>query len=44
LTGVWKEGDHRDWEAINKWAGELKDKLTDTSEHVIQVYILIKVF
>ncbi len=30
LTGVWKEGDHRDWEAINKWAGELKDKLTDT--------------
>lgn len=25
LIGVWKEGDHRDWEAIKEWAKELKD-------------------
>jgi len=24
LFGVWKEGDHRDWDAIQKWARELK--------------------
>lgn len=24
LFGVWKEGDHRDWTAIRKWALELK--------------------
>ena len=23
LFGVWKEGDHRDWDAIRKWAVEL---------------------
>jgi menaquinone-dependent protoporphyrinogen oxidase len=23
LLGVWKEGDHRDWEAIDHWAEEL---------------------
>ncbi len=23
LTGVWKEGDHRDWDAIRTWALEL---------------------
>jgi menaquinone-dependent protoporphyrinogen oxidase len=23
VTGVWKEGDHRDWEAIQTWAEEL---------------------
>ncbi len=23
LLGVWKEGDHRDWEAIDRWAEEL---------------------
>lgn len=28
LFGVWKEGDHRDWEAIRKWALDLKPLLT----------------
>ena len=28
LFGVWKEGDHRDWEAIRKWAQDLKPLLT----------------
>ncbi len=27
LTGVWKEGDHRDWEAIRNWAINLKSQL-----------------
>jgi menaquinone-dependent protoporphyrinogen IX oxidase len=27
LFGVWKEGDHRDWDAIQKWAVELKPLL-----------------
>jgi len=27
LFGVWKEGDHRDWNAIRKWAMELKPLL-----------------
>ncbi len=27
LTGVWKEGDHRDWEAIRNWAISLKSQL-----------------
>ena len=27
LFGVWKEGDHRDWNAIRKWATELKPLL-----------------
>jgi menaquinone-dependent protoporphyrinogen oxidase len=27
LFGVWKEGDHRDWNAINNWALELKPLL-----------------
>ncbi len=26
-TGVWTEGDHRDWEAIRAWADELAGKL-----------------
>jgi len=26
LLGVWKAGDHRDWAAIQLWAGELKRK------------------
>lgn len=24
LFGIWKAGDHRDWEAIQNWAKELK--------------------
>ena len=28
LFGVWKEGDHRDWNAIRKWATELKPLLS----------------
>ena len=28
LFGVWKEGDHRDWNAIRKWAMELKPLLS----------------
>lgn len=28
LFGVWKEGDHRDWNAIRSWAGSLPAKLT----------------
>ena len=28
LFGVWKEGDHRDWNAIRLWAEELKPLLT----------------
>jgi menaquinone-dependent protoporphyrinogen oxidase len=28
LFGVWKEGDQRDWNAIRKWATELKPLLT----------------
>jgi menaquinone-dependent protoporphyrinogen oxidase len=28
LFGVWKEGDHRDWNAIRKWAVELKPLLS----------------
>jgi menaquinone-dependent protoporphyrinogen oxidase len=27
LFGVWKQGDHRDWNAIRKWALELKPLL-----------------
>jgi menaquinone-dependent protoporphyrinogen oxidase len=27
LFGVWKEGDHRDWDAIRQWALELKPLL-----------------
>lgn len=27
LFGVWKEGDHRDWDAIRKWAVEIKPLL-----------------
>lgn len=27
LFGFWKEGDHRDWDAIRKWAVELKPLL-----------------
>ena len=28
LFGVWKEGDHRDWNAIRKWAMDLKPLLS----------------
>jgi len=28
LFGVWKEGDHRDWNAINQWAAQLKPLLS----------------
>jgi len=28
LFGVWKEGDHRDWNAINAWAAQLKTRLS----------------
>jgi menaquinone-dependent protoporphyrinogen oxidase len=27
LLGVWKQGDHRDWEAVKDWALELKPEL-----------------
>ena len=27
LFGVWKEGDHRDWEAIRSWAESLRPQL-----------------
>ncbi|HEX3052350.1 MAG TPA: cyclic nucleotide-binding domain-containing protein [Aggregatilineaceae bacterium] len=27
LTGVWSEGDHRDWEAIHAWATDLAGKI-----------------
>lgn len=27
LFGVWSEGDHRDWDAVRGWAGELRSKL-----------------
>lgn len=27
LFGVWKEGDHRDWDAIRKWAAALPQSL-----------------
>ncbi|QPC80508.1 flavodoxin domain-containing protein [Phototrophicus methaneseepsis] len=27
LSGVWSEGDHRDWDAIHTWADELSDLL-----------------
>lgn len=27
LLGVWKKGDHRDWNAIHSWAYSLNDKL-----------------
>lgn len=30
LFGIWKTGDHRDWEAIQKWAIELKVKIKST--------------
>jgi FtsH-binding integral membrane protein len=27
LFGIWKEGDHRDWEAIRAWAESLRPQL-----------------
>lgn len=27
LLGVWKKGDHRDWNAINSWAASLNSRL-----------------
>lgn len=29
MTGVWKEGDHRDWEAVQNWATDLAPLLRD---------------
>ena len=29
MMGVWKEGDHRDWQAIRAWAEDLKPLLVD---------------
>lgn len=29
MTGVWKEGDHRDWEAIRQWAEALGTQLKE---------------
>jgi menaquinone-dependent protoporphyrinogen IX oxidase len=31
LTGVWKEGDHRDWNAIQEWTRKTKDLLDKSS-------------
>jgi menaquinone-dependent protoporphyrinogen oxidase len=28
MVGVWKEGDHRDWKAIQKWSADLKNLLS----------------
>ena len=28
LFGIWKEGDHRDWEAIRSWAESLRPHLS----------------
>jgi menaquinone-dependent protoporphyrinogen oxidase len=28
MFGVWKEGDHRNWNAINQWAAQLKPLLS----------------
>ncbi len=30
LTGVWKEGDHRDWNAIQEWTRKTKDLLDNS--------------
>lgn len=30
--GVWKEGDHRNWEAIEKWANSLNSKFSNTKK------------
>jgi menaquinone-dependent protoporphyrinogen oxidase len=27
ITGVWKEGDHRNWEAVMAWTKDIKSKL-----------------
>ncbi|HNQ95618.1 MAG TPA: flavodoxin domain-containing protein [Anaerolineales bacterium] len=32
MFGVWKEGDHRDWNAIHQWAIQLKPLLLNYSE------------
>jgi hypothetical protein len=29
LFGVWKEGDHRDWDAIRAWANSIRPRLID---------------
>jgi menaquinone-dependent protoporphyrinogen IX oxidase len=31
LTGVWKEGDHRDWNAIQEWTRKTKDLFDKSS-------------
>jgi menaquinone-dependent protoporphyrinogen oxidase len=33
LFGVWKEGDHRDWNAIRAWAESLHPLLATSSNH-----------
>lgn len=34
MSGVWSEGDHRDWEAIRAWAKDLAAKLASTTFQV----------
>ena len=31
MTGVWKEGDHRDWDSIRNWTQDLKVILDSTN-------------
>jgi menaquinone-dependent protoporphyrinogen oxidase len=33
LFGVWTEGDHRDWDAIHKWASELPSHLLQAKRY-----------
>lgn len=34
IAGVWKEGDHRDWDAIRAWAESLYPLLTSAQERI----------
>ncbi len=33
MTGVWKEGDHRDWNKIREWTKDLKSLLDQKKSH-----------